>query len=139
MDLCEEINDGTRFVKISELHIKINLRSVILVPLDDLFEISNIFIQGQDEEWNPEAKPFRSYNSKVLANKTYEFIVWRRRIYEEKVHVEISESGNNYTNLIANRDPLQDTGLFRILISKQNLKPFILELDELLVDANEIV
>lgn len=137
-DLMKNKDDGRHFLKISEVDIKTKERSHLLVFIEDLGEVINILINGQYEAF-ADGEPFEIFTSNVDPNKSYDFSVWDRRIYKERSHIEIIERGSTHANLIKNRDPDTDTGVFHIIISKGNLKAFVNELDEILIDVNDIM
>ena len=134
LDLMSEEATGKRFVKISEFDRIQKFRTHILIGLDDVNDIISHLQKGKYEVFH-DGESYASYYSKLFENKQYNFIIWERRIYSDREHIEICETGDTYAKLIKGRDPVIDTGTFRILISKRKLENFITELEAIMFDA----
>ena len=134
LDLMSEKETAKKFVKISEFDRIQKIRNHILIGINDVNDIISHLQKGKYELFH-DGESYATYNSKLFENKQYDFIVWERRIYADREHIEICETGDTYAELIKGRDPIIVTGTFRILISKRHLNNFITELESTLFDA----
>ena len=136
-DLMIEEATRLKFVKISEVDPDRRLRTHVLVGVDDINNVISILEKGIYQKFSGGTAYSVLADSKVFEDKRYVFIIWKRNIKGERDHIEIQENGHTYAHLIKNRDPLTASGSFRILISKNKLSAFIIELEGVLFDAQK--